>query len=67
VGGGYRASLDRLDQRRTMRRIQKRWLPGAFRSIKPSAPAALNFTTQSRTICNVTPPVRAASVRLEPS
>jgi len=41
--------------------------PGAFRSIKPSGPAALNFITQSRMICNVTPPIRAASVRLAPS
>ena len=30
-------------------------------------PAALNFTTQSRTICSVTPPIRAASVRVAPS
>lgn len=38
--------------------------PGAFRWISPSGPPALNFTAQSRTICNVTPPIHAASVRL---
>jgi hypothetical protein len=41
--------------------------PGALRSISPSGPWALNFITQSRTICNVTPPIAAASVRLAPS
>jgi hypothetical protein len=28
---------------------------------------ALNVTTQSRMICTVTPPIRAAAVRLAPS
>jgi len=41
--------------------------PGALRSIKPSEPRLLNFTTQSRTICTVTPPIRAASLRDAPS
>jgi hypothetical protein len=41
--------------------------PGALRSISPSGPWALNFSTQSRTICNVTPPIFAASVRVAPS
>src|SRR5205807_10460627 len=41
--------------------------PGALRSISPSGPRALNLITQSRTICNVTPPIAAASVRLAPS
>jgi hypothetical protein len=41
--------------------------PGALRSRSPSAPWALNFSTQSRTICNVTPPILAASVRVAPS
>src|SRR5205814_7558603 len=41
--------------------------PGALRSISPSGPWALNLITQSRTICNVTPPIAAASVRLAPS
>jgi hypothetical protein len=41
--------------------------PGALRSISPSGPWALNFITQSRTICSVTPPIVAASVRLAPS
>jgi hypothetical protein len=42
-------------------------LPGAFRSIRPAGPSALKRTTQSRTICKVTPPIRAASVREFPS
>jgi hypothetical protein len=41
--------------------------PGAFRSTSPSGPWALNFTTQSRTIWTVTPPILAASVRVTPS
>ena len=41
--------------------------PDALRSIKPSGPAALNRTTQSRTICSPTPPIRAASLREPPS
>jgi hypothetical protein len=41
--------------------------PGALRSISPSGPSALNRSTQSRTICGVTPPIRAASVRVAPS
>jgi|Tabmets4t2r2_1033128.scaffolds.fasta_scaffold63757_1 hypothetical protein len=41
--------------------------PGALRSIRPSGPCALNFTTQSRTICTVTPPIFAASLRVAPS
>jgi hypothetical protein len=45
---------------------RKAW-PGAFLSIRPSGPWALNFTTQSRTICNVTPPIFEASVRVAPS
>ena len=32
-----------------------------------SVGCALSFTTQSRTICTVTPPIRAASVRVVPS
>ena len=41
--------------------------PGALRSISPSGPSALNFITQSRTTCNPTPPIFAASVRVAPS
>jgi hypothetical protein len=41
--------------------------PGALRSISPSGPSALNFITQSRTTCNPTPPIFAASVRMAPS
>lgn len=42
-------------------------LPGALPSSRPSGPRALNRTTQSRTICKPTPPIRAAAVRLPPS
>ena len=41
--------------------------PGGLRLTRPSGPWALNFTTQSRTICTVTPPIRAAAVRVAPS
>ena len=41
--------------------------PGGLRLTRPAGPWALNFTTQSRTICPVTPPIRAASVRVAPS
>src|SRR5829696_3795009 len=41
--------------------------PGALRSASPSGPRALNRSTQSRTICSVTPPILAASVRDAPS
>ena len=41
--------------------------PGALRLRSPSGPRALNFTTQSRTICTVTPPIFAASVRVAPA
>src|SRR3954465_6876533 len=40
--------------------------PGGLRLTRPSGPRALNFITQSRTIWTVTPPIRAASVRLAP-
>ena len=42
-------------------------LPGALRSTRPAGPSALKRTTQSRTICSPTPPIRAASVREPPS
>ena len=38
-----------------------------LRSISPAGPSALNRTTQSRTICSVTPPIFAASPRVPPS
>ena len=41
--------------------------PGALRSIGPSGPSASNRGTRSRTICGVTPPTFAASVRVAPS
>jgi hypothetical protein len=51
-----------------------RWLsfslqafPGALPLTKPSGPRALNRTTQSRRVCNPTPPIRAALVREPPS
>ena len=41
--------------------------PGALRSTRLSGPCALNLSTQSRTTCNPTPPIFAASVRVAPS
>jgi hypothetical protein len=32
--------------------------------MRPAGPSALNFITQSRTICSVTPPILAAAVRV---
>jgi hypothetical protein len=34
---------------------------------RPSGPCALKFSAQSRMICNVTPPILEASVRVAPS
>jgi hypothetical protein len=47
-----RSSLDGFCQGRTMSVIE---------------PRVLNFSTQSRMICSVTPPICAASVRVAPS
>ena len=61
-----RASLDHLGYSRPVGVGQARRLPGGSVN-QPGGTSALNLTTQSRTICNVTPPIRAASVRLAPS
>ena len=42
-------------------------LPGALMLTSPAGPRSLNRTTQSRTICKVTLPILAASVREPPS
>ena len=57
----YRASATRCAP------FRRDGCPGGLRSISPSGPWALNFITQSRTICSVTPATFAASVRLAPS
>ena len=62
-----RPTLDDRGKRRPVRVIEPGRLPGALRSMRPSGPCALNFSTQSRTICSVTPPILAASVRVAPS
>ncbi len=41
--------------------------PGALPPTRPSGPRSFSRTTQSRTICSVTPPIAAASVRVAPS
>ncbi len=41
--------------------------PGAGRSASPSGPCALNLSTQSRIVCEPTPPTQAAFVREPPS
>jgi hypothetical protein len=63
-----------IGPRSTMFTKAWRWLsfslqvfPGALPLIKPSGPRALNRTTQSRMVCNPTPPIRAALVREPPS
>jgi hypothetical protein len=62
-----RTALDDRGQRGAMLIVSRGGCPGALRSIRPSGPCALNFSTQSRTICSVTPPIFAASVRVAPS
>src|SRR5580692_7473657 len=54
--------------RNTWRWLSSRMLgaPGALPFKRPSGPLALKRTTQSRTICTPTPPVRAASERDPP-
>jgi hypothetical protein len=42
-------------------------LPGALPSIRPAGPSTLKASTQSRTVCNPTPPILAASLRDPPS
>ena len=62
-----RPALEDCGQRRVMPSFNRGGCPGALRSISPSGPSALNFITQSRTTCNPTPPIFAASVRVAPS
>jgi hypothetical protein len=44
-----------------------RYCHGALQSSKPSGPYSLNVSTQSRTTCNVIPPIFIPSVRDAPS
>ncbi len=60
-GGG--TALDDLQQRRAVGVSQKRYRAGGLRSRSPSGPSALNRTPPSRTICSVTLPNQAASLR----
>ena len=64
---GLRTRLDRRGERRAMLRLQERRLARRLAVDQPGGPSALNRSTQSRTICRVTPPTRAASVREPPS
>jgi len=54
----------------TIRRSAMRWgsrrsgrLPGALPFTSPAGPSALNWSTQSRTVCSPTPPIAAAALR----
>jgi len=47
-------------------RVSLEGWPGGLRLTRPAGPWALTFTTQSRTTCSVTPPIRAGSVRAAP-
>jgi hypothetical protein len=58
--------LDHPRERRPVFVLSLDGWPSALRLRDPSGPWALNFKTQSRTICNVTPPIFAASVRVAP-
>lgn len=62
-----RTALDSLDQCTPSGIIEPGARAGVLPSSGPSGPRALNRTTQSRTICKPTPPIRAAVVRLPPS
>ena len=72
VIGQCRPLLDPLRQRQAVRVIKDRHRPDpaslrAFRLIRPTGPEALNRSTGSRTICKLTPPIRAAALRVAPS
>jgi hypothetical protein len=62
-----RAALDDLQQRLPVRLGEQRRVPGALPFSSPGGPSALNASTQSRTVCSPTPPIRAASPRHPPS
>ncbi len=62
-----RPALEDCGQRRAMPVVQPRRLSRSFAIDQPFGPSALNFITQSRTTCNPTPPIFAASVRVAPS
>ncbi len=61
-----RTALDDRGQRGAMLTLQSRRLSRSLAVDRSSGPCALNFSTQSRTICSVTPPIFAASVRVAP-
>jgi len=62
-----RSALDRRRQRRPVRVSEPGRLARRLAVEQPLGPWALSLSTQSRTICSVTPPIMAASVRLAPS
>ena len=64
---GGRPTLDGLRQGHTLLIVQPRLLTGSLAIDQPWGPRSLKRMTQSRTICRVTLPRRAASEREPPS
>ena len=67
MDGGDRTVLDHPASAARCSSFSRDGCPGALRSISPSGPCALNFSTQSRTICSghpadLAPPGAAPSV-----
>ena len=62
-----RAALDDRGERRPMRVVKPGWLSRRLAVDQALRPLGVNFSTQSRTIWSVTPPILAACVRVAPS
>ena len=67
VDGRDRALVDDTLQSLTLLVVEKRTGTWRLPVTRPSGPLMLKRSTQSRTICSVTQPIRAASVREAPS
>ena len=67
VDGRDRALVDNTLQGLTLGLLRSGLAPGALPVTRPAGPLVLKRSTQSRTICSVTQPIRAASVREAPS
>ncbi|MCB8877369.1 IS6 family transposase [Acidisoma silvae] len=67
VDGRRRAALDDANQGLAVVVVEQRCFPRSLPVDQPIRPCVLNFSTQSRTICSVTPPITAASDLVAPS
>ena len=64
---GDRTALNNLRKSLALDIIQQRGFTRRLAVEEPIWTSGMNRTTQSRTICSVTPPIRAAWLRLLPS